>query len=286
MNHDGRQRAGAGIGRIGHALARRAPWPHNRAMRAATCLAPSAATAPFVAELIVDECEHDAPRVSIPRPEMHIVVRIGPMAERGLDVHALGVRSEAYRKLIRGGQRMVMARLRLGAHEAILGAPASAIAARPAPLEDFWGAAATRRLVERLGHARSTREAALVLDAAIGERLGVARCNDDRTQLALAAADRLARANVNVVASDLGVSERHLRRVFRETVGVSPKTFAKLARFERALRAARANAAAGWASIAAGAGYYDQAHLIAEFRTLAGATPRALLGELRASSMG
>lgn len=89
------------------------------------------------------------------------------------------------------------------------------------------------------------------------------------------------------MADELGVSERHLRRVFRETVGLGPKAFAKLARFRRALRAAREDDAAGWADIATAAGYYDQAHLIAEFRTIAGKTPRALLGELRtAPSMG
>jgi AraC-like DNA-binding protein len=88
---------------------------------------------------------------------------------------------------------------------------------------------------------------------------------------------------VTTVAADLGVSERHLRRVFRETVGVSPKTFARLARFHHALRAARDDGHAGWARIAADAGYYDQAHLIAEFRAIAGVTPQALLGELRAA---
>ena len=88
---------------------------------------------------------------------------------------------------------------------------------------------------------------------------------------------------MNAVAVDLGVSERHLRRVFRENVGVSPKAFAKLMRFRCALRAANEDTHASWASIAAAAGYYDQAHLIAEFRAIAGVTPSALLGELRAA---
>jgi hypothetical protein len=73
------------------------------------------------------------------------------------------------------------------------------------------------------------------------------------------------------------------RRRLGETFGVSPKAFAKLARFHRALSAAREDVHASWASIAAAAGYYDQAHLIAEFRAIAGVTPRALLGELRAA---
>jgi AraC-like DNA-binding protein len=89
---------------------------------------------------------------------------------------------------------------------------------------------------------------------------------------------------VYAVAAELGVSERHLRRVFRETVGVSPKAYARVARFHRALGAAREDGRAGWASIAAAAGYYDQAHLIAEFRVIAGVTPRVLAEERRGAA--
>jgi transcriptional regulator GlxA family with amidase domain len=94
------------------------------------------------------------------------------------------------------------------------------------------------------------------------------------------AAEKLATAPVHAVAADLGMSERHLRRVFRDAVGVSPKAFAKLARFHRALGAAHADRRTSWARIATATGYYDQAHLIDEFRTITGVTPRALLGEL------
>ena len=244
-----------------------------------------AASSPSVVEaLFVYECERDEPHVLIPRPEIHIAVRFGPAARRGLDAHALGGRERVHRKLVRTGQRTLMARLRLGAPEAVLGLPASAIAGQIVSLEDLWGDVATRRLLDRLADARNTSDAAAVMESAIAERLAVAASRRPQSILALGAAERLLQANTNVnaVALELGVSERHLRRLFRQAVGVSPKTFAKLTRFRRALRAARADDAAGWASIAAAAGYYDQAHLIAEFRAIAGTTPRALLGELQA----
>jgi AraC-like DNA-binding protein len=246
-------------------------------------IAPSASTVSAVAALFVYDCERDGPGVALPRPEIQLVVRFGPSTRSGLDIHAFGIRQTVHRKLLRSGQRTVTARLQLGAADAVLGVPASAMAGRIVALEDLWGDAATRRLCRRLADARDTVAAAAILERAIAERLANAAGHHARAQLALAAADRLTSANVNAVAADLGVSERHLRRVFRETVGVSPKAFAKLTRFQRALRAAREDAPASWASIAVAAGYYDQAHLIAEFRAIAGVTPRALLGELRAA---
>ncbi|MEO8904120.1 MAG: helix-turn-helix domain-containing protein [Polyangiaceae bacterium] len=214
---------------------------------------------------------------------MHLSVRFGTSTRNGVDVHAIGAFETVRRKHLHSGQRIVLARLQLGAVEAVLGVPASALAGRIVPLEDLWGAATTGRLVDRLAAARGTSPAAKLLESAIAERSALAAGQRARTQLVLAAADRLASANVAAVALDLGVSERHLRRVFRETIGMSPKTFAQLTRFQRAVRAARAAHHESWTTIAASAGYYDQAHLIAEFRAIAGVTPRALLGELRAA---
>jgi len=88
-------------------------------------IAPSASTASAVAALFVDERDRDLARTSIPRPEIHLIVRLGPSARGGLDAHAFGARQRARRKLIRAGQRTVAARLPLGAPEAGLGEAAS-----------------------------------------------------------------------------------------------------------------------------------------------------------------
>lgn len=220
--------------------------------------------------------------MAIPRAEILLVARFGPSSRRGLDVHALGVRERVHRKLIRGGQRVVMARLPLGAHEAVLGVQASAIEGHPVPLEDLWGDAASRRLFERLADAPTSLDVAAILDRVIAERLSLVKRPSAQADLAVHAAAKLAHASVSEVATALRVSERNLRRVFRDTLGVGPKTFARLERFRRALGAARAHEAPSWAAIAVDAGYYDQAHLIAEFRAIAGVTPQALLGEMRA----
>jgi AraC-like DNA-binding protein len=237
-----------------------------------------------VSALIVGEYPHDMQRVAIPRPEIHLAVRFGPNARHGLDAHALGVREKAVRKLIRSGQRTVLARLHLGAHVAVFGVPASEIAGRIVALEDLWGEAAARRFFDRLAGATDMLAAAAIVESAIAERVAAADTRSQRAQLSLNTASMLTKltsANVNSVAGELGVSDRHMRRVFRETLGMSPKTFAKLMRFERALRAAHENNHASWANIAAASGYYDQAHLIAECRGMTGVTPQVLLDELR-----
>ena len=242
-----------------------------------------AALAPAVARLLVYESDGERPGVLIPRPEIQLVVRFGACVPKGLDIHAFGARERVHRKLILRGLRTVTARLRLGESQAVLGVPASQMSGRVVTLEDLWGGAETRALHARLVEARNTAEAASMLDRAIAARLASAAKRDAGTKLALVAADRLMRANVNAVAVELGVSDRHLRRVFRDSIGLSPKAFARLTRFRRALGAARAQASSSWAAIAAEVGYYDQAHLIAEFRAIAGVTPRVLLGELRAA---
>ncbi|MDI1479672.1 helix-turn-helix domain-containing protein [Polyangium sp. y55x31] len=239
-----------------------------------------------VAELSVLECDRDGQRVALPYAELQIVARFGVSARGGLDAHAMGVGQSARRKMLRRGQRSVMARLRLGASERVLGVSAPELTGRIVALEDLWGKADTEHLYERLAGARDTVAAAAILESAIVARSAPAQAVRAHTSLALEAAKRLATrsaSSVSAVADELGVSERHLRRLFLETLGVGPKAYAKLTRFHRALRAARESRPAGWAGIAAGAGYYDQAHLIAEFRSIAGVTPRELLGELRTS---
>jgi AraC-like DNA-binding protein len=236
-----------------------------------------------VAALLVDDREQDASLVSIPHSEIQLVVRFGPAAVGGLDAYVFGARTSVRRKLIRAGQRTIVARVHLYASEAAFGVPAPVLADRNVTLDELWGDAAAKRLLDQLAATRAPVDAAAIVEREIEARVAAAAgVHRAGSRLAFAAAERLASASVNAVADDLGVSERHLRRVFRDAVGLSPKAFAKLARFHRALGAARSNRRASWASIAAATGYYDQAHLIDEFRAIAGVTPRVLLSELGA----
>lgn len=76
-------------------------------------------------------------------------------------------------------------------------------------------------------------------------------------------------------ADDCGFSERTLERRFRQAIGASPKTFSRVLRLQLALQARQAHGLA-WSELAIDAGYFDQAHLIRDARSLFGATPEAL----------
>jgi transcriptional regulator GlxA family with amidase domain len=80
------------------------------------------------------------------------------------------------------------------------------------------------------------------------------------------------------LADDVGLSERQLRRRVEDAVGYSPRMLARVLRFGRFLRAARATGPGReLARLATEAGYADQAHLTRESRELGGLPPAALL---------
>jgi AraC-like DNA-binding protein len=91
----------------------------------------------------------------------------------------------------------------------------------------------------------------------------------------LVAADGLIR--VGALADEIGWSRKHLAQRFAIAVGATPKTVGRILRFGAARRSIDARAGTGarvdWADLASAWGYADQAHLIREFRALAGVTP-------------
>jgi AraC-like DNA-binding protein len=87
--------------------------------------------------------------------------------------------------------------------------------------------------------------------------------------------------SMSALASETGWSDRHLRNRFMAEIGLTPKAAARVVRFDRARRLLQRRAESGrplaLAALAAHCGYYDQAHLDAEFRVLAGAPPTTWL---------
>ena len=86
---------------------------------------------------------------------------------------------------------------------------------------------------------------------------------------------------VRELADSVGMGPRQLERRFKDTVGVSPKTFIRIARFQALASQAVSGNHANWAALATDLGFSDQAHMIREFRSFAGETPVSFARETR-----
>ncbi len=80
-------------------------------------------------------------------------------------------------------------------------------------------------------------------------------------------------SNVSALANAACLSSKQFDRVFSEYVGAHPKEFSRTVRFQRALHKLETGSKISWASLAADCGYFDQSHMIREFRALSGYTP-------------
>jgi len=81
---------------------------------------------------------------------------------------------------------------------------------------------------------------------------------------------------VGLIADATGLSQRRLSAVVSEQTGLAPKMHMRLRRFQRALGVA-AGSSVDWARLASDAGYYDQSHLIRDFKDFCGLTPEDYL---------
>jgi AraC-like DNA-binding protein len=194
-----------------------------------------------------------------------------------LEARVLGARRLARQAVAHDCSEMVGAYLEPGATVALLGVPAVELTDRTVGLDEFWGSQATHVLadVAELGEAARVDR----LEAALLERLrSQPRFKSSVDVLALTqwVQANPTSARVSDLADMVGVSRRHLTRIFREVVGVSPKRFSRLARFKTGLVYEGAGQGVQWAQVAAELGYADQSHMIAEFRELAGLTPEML----------
>lgn len=86
-----------------------------------------------------------------------------------------------------------------------------------------------------------------------------------------------ANSTINAITEQTGFSSRYFNYLFRDQVGVTPKLFCRIQRFQKVLEMLSAKAPVDWIDIAFTCGYFDQAHLIHDFRAFADCTPTEYL---------
>jgi AraC-like DNA-binding protein len=191
-----------------------------------------------------------------------------------------GMMTRAHRVELAQPVLTVAVRFLPGAARAFFDVPLHALRDEHPMLSDLWPRDEAARLAAALWEREQTVPQRLAtLEHALLARLR-AGAPDRADRLARAAVGLMERTGgalrVEEVARLLGVSRQHLALQFRERVGLNAKTFAMVCRFRRASAALRQQAGeVDWACLAGEWGYYDQSHLIHEFRQFAGETPEA-----------
>jgi AraC-like DNA-binding protein len=162
-----------------------------------------------------------------------------------------------------------------GGAASLLGVPASELANLRIGLDALWGRAA-RELGARLVEAPTASVRLQLLERALLARLerrvdahpGVAYALDE---LAHVPAPR----SIGEIAARAGLSARRFIALFDAQVGLTPKLFARVRRFQKLLHLAHPRPAPAWAQLALDCGYFDQAHLSRDFGEFAGLAPGA-----------
>jgi AraC-like DNA-binding protein len=175
------------------------------------------------------------------------------------------------------GTALVGVRFLPGIAAALLGVPVSEVTNQTVSLDRFWRPAEVRELRERVAEGRSPREMAQRMEDRIAVRIRSGTAPDRAVQSAIDVILRSALDGRKQSGTHRELSERQLRRRFRDAVGYGPKTFERVARFRRFMWLAQNRANVGLAALAAHAGYADQSHLTRECVRIAGCTPRRLL---------
>lgn len=161
-----------------------------------------------------------------------------------------------------------------------LGLPAGELADTHVDLETLWGASANQ-LRERVAEARTSAERFQLLQQALLNRLSHTVENHYAVSAALEMfAKNHARPTVREAAKYLGLSQRRFIEVFKSEVGITPKLFSRIRRFQQTRTLIQRKPSPNWAALACDLGYFDQSHLIHEFTEFSGVSPSQYLNRL------
>lgn len=208
-----------------------------------------------------------------------------PGMHRGRGLIVVGAMTRAQSFALPARQFTLGVRFRPTMAARFLGVPAPEIVDAMIALEDAWDLARTRRLLDQLAESKSSAECIRRFEAELAPPPAL-----DPAEKAIAwLVESCGQISVEDLAEAASLSPRQFRRVCLERSGLTPKRLARILRFRHATTHATAHAAPhsqrdaaqaahqlhrrGWADIALECGYYDQAHLINEFREFSGLAP-------------
>jgi AraC-like DNA-binding protein len=162
-----------------------------------------------------------------------------------------------------------------------LGALASELTDAHADLADLWGRSGLE-LREHLCDVGTPWQRFQIMEETLTNRLRRSRKGHVAVTIALNGFGPYGTgSSVRDVARDVGICQRRFSKVFAAQVGLTPKVFCRILRFQRVRTLADQIEKPDWAQIASICGYFDQSHLINDFEEFSGSTPTSYLRRLR-----
>ena len=139
---------------------------------------------------------------------------------------------------------------------------------------------AIKALHSRLEEAIALPDRVRIADEYFSARLPASNLQSDIAMTAREIIARQGHVQIQQLADTTGWSLRHFERRFAEAVGITPKLYARIARFEAAVHRKATAPATNWTEIAHEFHYHDQMHMIHDFTLLSGASPTSLVSQL------
>jgi AraC-like DNA-binding protein len=174
------------------------------------------------------------------------------------------------------GSSMIGAHFKPGGAAPFLGLPSDELSDQVVELDRIWGDGAWEWR-ERLLAERGPQQKLVLLEQLLLHRLERSAQDSRRRKTASWALARLGRESsverIGEVANELGVSHKHFIEQFRREVGLTPKLFCRIRRFQEVLFRIQARQAVAWADVACSCGYFDQAHFVNDFVAFSGVNP-------------
>lgn len=156
-----------------------------------------------------------------------------------------------------------------------LGLPADELLNLHVSLEDLWGTAASE-LREQLLAAETAEKKFRILETTLLSRLK--RGHHPAVAFAIEHLQcREFSPSVSWVTDQIGLSSKRFIDLFKTEVGLTPKLFSRVQRFQSIIRRAAMQEHVAWTNLALDCGYFDQAHFIHDFRAFSGINPTAYL---------
>ncbi|WP_284644735.1 helix-turn-helix transcriptional regulator [Paenibacillus silviterrae] len=159
----------------------------------------------------------------------------------------------------------------------ILKCPVSAFLSHHVYLEEIWGAAGLR-MAEALVTAKAVSDMITIMESQLKQLLSLADLSTGSLIQAGMKSMYFCKGNMtgSLLAEKLGYSERHVRRVFAQELGVSPKEMLGIVRFQCMLQELHSGNYSSLTEAAVNYGYYDQSHFIKSFKRYYGLLPKQL----------